>query len=573
MSIQKITGFTPIEQSSENQSQKITGFTPIIEGGENTPNYLEQIIQNFDTRMEEGNQTMIDYQTGNLDGRTGFAPLDKTIGRTQRNLQIGGKVVMGTAMDTIGVGIGATADGISWAIPDVIEEPVKDVLSRSWSWVMGTKKGQEAQEALDGGVETYNKFKEKNPQAAKTFESVVNIGLMLTPYKAKVGPVQGATKEFVGPQQVQNIGSKLMYGASSAALRTGKAKADATKFEKIETLLSPPLDSKNVKKLGPDGAPLLKESTLFRGPTIKATASESQVIDHLVKMNGIKPSKGATYNKIVIDKSQQKLNNEVSKILTQYSKGNNTLEIPIYQVTNNIENSLKATLDKLTTLKGNKQVEELIDKYTKAAKEYLDNNDKTPQGVHKARVEFDRLINAEISAKVLNPESVGLTSTIARSVRDGMNKSVDEVIPFSNSIAARRAAQTNNYKAIDMLAVKIPKEGNRLVSVFQNLNRVNKTRASAASAAVLLGTGVSTPAIWTTIAGVAGAVTLASAGPFLLKGALSPKTRKALGVTLREIDRALAITRNNAMLKQLKLDRVFITDLLQTMPSEKEQEK
>ena len=573
MAIEKITDFTPIEQFSTNKLEIINDFVPIMEGGEDTPNYLEQIIQNWDSRKEEGRETITDYQKGELSGRTGFKPLDTVIGRTQRNIQIAGKVGAGTALDVIGVGIGATLDGISWVVPDVIEDPVKNVLGSSWSWVMETEAGKEAQKALDGGVEVYSKWKNKNPQLAKTFESVVNVGLILSPYKKKVGPVQGATKDFVGPQQVQDIGSKIIYGSSGLALRTGKAKADATKFDKLETLLSPPLDKKNVLKTGPAGEPLLKESTLFRGPSMKATASESKVIEHLVRMPEIKPSKGATYNKIQIDKNQQKLNGEVSKILTQYSKGDKKISVPINVVTDNIDTSLLEALNKLTTLKGTKQVDELIDKYTKAAKEYLQKNDNTPEGVHKARVEFDRLINDEINAKVLNPESVGLTSTLAKAIRDGMNKSIDDVIPLSNSIKIRRGLQTNNYRAIDMLAIKIPKEGNRLVSLFQNLNRVNKTRASAASAAVVFGTTISNPAIWTTLAGVAGAVTLASAGPLLLKAITSPKTRKALGVTLREIDKAISITRNNAMLKQLKLDRVFITDLLQTMPSEKELEQ
>ncbi len=124
-----------------------------------------------------------------------------------------------------------------------------------------------------------------------------------------------------------------------------------------------------------------------------------------------------------------------------------------------------------------------------------------------------------------------------------------------------------------MLAPKIVDEGSKLVSVFRNLNRVNKTRASASSAAVILGTTVANPAMLTTLAGISGLVAVGATGPFLLKGLASPQTRKALGVTLREIDKALKISKNNAMLKQLKLDRVFIADLLKTMSSEKEQEQ
>ena len=571
MAIEKIEGFIPL---GETKLQKIDGFVPAIPEGEGIPNYLEQIIQNWGARKEQGIQTDVDYEAGELSGNTGYKPLDSAIGIIQRNAQITGKVFAGTAMDVIGVGIGAGIDGISWAVPgDIIGDTTKKALSSSFSWVMDSKLGKEFQEAFDGGTETYSKIKKKYPQAAKTFESIVNIGIMFTPYKGKVGPVQGAPIVAIGPQQMQKIGSNIVFGTSSAALRTGANKASAEKFTKVERLLSPPLDKKNVKKLGPDGAPILNAPTLLKGPTIKATASEKEVVDHLVKMKDIKPSKGATYNKIVIDKNQQELNFEVSNLLRQYSKGPNRIEITPFAVTKNIDDSIEEMISKQTTLKGDKEVIDLIEKYKIAVKEILEEADNTPRGIHEARVKFDALINAEVNAKALSAEGIGFTSEVAKAIRNGMNKSIDEVLPFSNSVKSRRALQTYNYRAIDMLAINIPKEGGRLTGVFQNLNRVNKTRATAASAAVVLGTTIASPAIWTTIAGIAGVVTVGAAGPFLIKGVLSPKTRKALGVTLREIDKAIAITKNNSMLKQLKLDRVFISDLLQTMPSEKEQEK
>tara|TARA_R110000737_G_scaffold225540_1_gene240345 strand:+ start:983 stop:2725 length:1743 start_codon:yes stop_codon:yes gene_type:complete len=546
-----------------------------VPGLEDIPSYLEQVIQNWDVRKEEANQTMIDYQEGNLDGKTGFKPIDSALGSAQKNTQIVGKVIAGTAMDLIGVGIGATIDGISWMIPDKIEDPIKDSLGNAWDWTMSTEGGQAAQEALDGGVEVYGKWKKENPQFAKTFESVVNVGLMLAPMKvkAKTGPVQGAAVPSIGPPQMQNIGSKWISIGSNKATTSAKASADKDKFGKVERLLSPPLDKKNVKALGPEGEPLLNKPTLFGGPTIKATASEAQVVDHLVKMKDIKPGKGAAINKTVIDKDQQRLNKEVAKILIQYSRGVRAKEIPLIKVSDNIDNAVLETLNKLTTLKGSKQVDELTDKYVKAAKEILERNGKTPEGIHKSRVEFDKLINDEVAANTLSAEGLGLTSQIAKAVRDGINKSIDDVIPTSQSIKTRRLEQNLNYRAIDKLAVKIPAEGGQLVSWLQNLNRVNKTRASTASAAVLLGTTVSNPAIWATLAGMAGTVGLVTAGNLLVKGVMSPKTRQALGILLRETDRAIKITRNSEMRKSLKTSRVFVTDLLASMPTEKEQEQ
>jgi len=570
MAIEKITGFTPI---GETGFEKIEGFVPLIPEGEGIPNYLEQVIQNWDKRVAEVTETAEDYSQGKMEGTTGFKPLDYTLGAFQKNMQVTGKLIGGTAMDTIGVGIGASIDGVSWAIPDVVEDPIKSALSSSFSWLMDTKAGQKTQEAFNGGAEVYGKLKKKHPQWAKTFESVVNLGVMFTPYKAKIGPVQGAPVVPIGPQQMQTIGSKIIYSTSSAALKTGVAKAEATKFTKLERLLSPKRDTKSVKALGPEGQSLLQEATLFSGPTLRATASQKEVIDHLVKMKDINPAKGPTYNKIIIDKNQIKLNFEVGSILKQYSKGPKKIEITPFTVSKKIDDSIEEMLSKQTTLKDDKAVMNLIEKYKISAKEILDRADNTPEGIHKARVEFDDMINNELNAKVLSLEGTGFTSQVAKAIRNGMNNSIDDVIPFTTSVKAKRQLQNYNYRAIDMLAPKIVDEGSKLVSVFRNLNRVNKTRASASSAAVILGTTVANPAVLTTLAGISGVIALGATGPFLLKGLASPKTRKALGVTLREIDKALKISKNNAMLKQLKLDRVFIADLLKTMSSEKEQEQ
>ena len=574
MAIEKITEFTPIGKSNTSKLETITEFVPIIPEGEGIPGYIEQVVQNWDKRMKEVNQTTEDYSQGKIKGTTGFAPLDYVIGDFGQSVQVAGKLVGGTAMDTSVVAIGAALDGISWAVPgDIIGDTTKKVLGTSFSWVMDTKLGKEFQEAFDGGTETYSKIKKKYPQSAKTFESVVNLGIMFTPFKAKVGPVQGAPVVAIGPQQMQKIGSKVIFGSSSLALRTGAAKAEATKFTKLEKLLSPKLDNKSVKALGPEGQPLLKESTLLSGPTLKATAPQEEVINHLVKMKGINPAKGATYNKIKIDKNQQKLNFEVGSILKQYSTGPKKIEITPFTVSKNIDDSIEEMLSKQTTLKDDKAVMDLIEKYKISAKEILDRADNTPEGIHKARVEFDDMINNELNAKVLSLEGTGFTSQVAKSIRNGMNNSIDDVIPFTTSVKAKRQLQNYNYRAIDMLAPKIVDEGGKLTSLFQNLNRVNKTRATAASAAVVLGTTMASPALWTTLAGISGVVAVGAAGPFLLKGVLSPATRKAFGVTLREIDKALTITKNNAMLKQLKIDRVFISDLLKEMSSEKEQEQ
>ncbi len=60
MAIEKITDFKPIEQPDTNRLEIINDFVPIMEGGEDTTNYLEQIIQNLDSKKKKDKQTKIE---------------------------------------------------------------------------------------------------------------------------------------------------------------------------------------------------------------------------------------------------------------------------------------------------------------------------------------------------------------------------------------------------------------------------------------------------------------------------------------------------------------------------------
>ena len=98
--------------------------------------------------------------------------------------------------------------------------------------------------------------------------------------------------------------------------------------------------------------------------------------------------------------------------------------------------------------------------------------------------------------------------------------------------------------------------------------RVNKARATAASAAVLTGGALyGNPALMWTLGSLATVATATSLGHLAIKGVLSPKTRRALARTLRETDKALKITKNSDMRKSLRTSRVLVSDLL-LMPTE-----
>jgi len=542
-------GTAVVQQSNLGEIVPQTLDIP-IDGAEDIPGYIEQITNNYAKRQQQVQQSIEDHRAGKMDTNTGIGWLDSLAGDAQLKIQGIGKGLAGTAMDVIGVGIGATIDGFSLIIPDVVEDPIKQQVADSWDWLMNTEAGQDAAEAFSGGVGKYKAWKEDNPQAAKTFEALVNIGIMVTPIKAraKVGPVEGASITKQASRKVR----------ISAAQSEKKARYDA--FEKM---LAPTVTKENVKQLGAGGESIINPSTLFRGPTLNATTAEREVIEHLVNMKQIKTWRSPSRAKLQVDKYQIKLNDEIGKILQQHSD----IKIPIQSVEGKMKYNLAQALEGLPTLKSNKQILKTVEDYVASAQAILKKHPNTPQGVHNARIEFDLFMKNEVGKKVLTAEATGLNSLVAKEIRNAMNSSIDKVIPLK-SIFVRRKKQNLNYRAIDMLAPKVAKEGAGLFTLFQNLMRVNKARATAASAAVLTGGALyGNPALMWTLAGMGTVVTSIGLTNLAIKGVMSPKTRRALATTLRETDKAIKITKNSDMRKSLKTSRVLVSDLLQ-MPTE-----
>jgi|TARA_R110002167_G_scaffold363328_1_gene583282 hypothetical protein len=528
-----------------------------IEGGETIPSYLDQIIQNYGARMDEQENITQDWKSGKMASKTPIKGLNSFLSDWNYNAQSFGKTGMGTVVDVAGVAGGAVLDGVKFLLP-VTTENIKYAVSNAWDWTINTEGGVQAQEAYAKGEVVYKKFKKENPQAARLFESVVNTALVFSgpKIKAKIGPVEG-TK--LATTVKKTIPRRLRRSAASSERKD--------KYERLEEMLSPKVTKETATNLGPGGESLLRDRTLFRGPTLKATGPQQEVLEHLVNVKDVNPKKGATNTKKRVDDYQNKLNDEIQKILKKES----STEIPTQSITGKMTYNIAQVMDEIPELAG-KSNSPVVKKYIEAAKTYIKKHGNTPEGIHLARIEFDNYMKRVAGKKVLTPEEVGLNSLLAKEIRNAMNDSIDAIVPL-NSVSLRRKKQTLNYRAIDMLAPKISEQGMLLTNLFQNINRVNKTRAGASSAAVLLGTTVfGSPALIATLAGGAGVITATAAVNLLLKTAVSPKTKRMLADTMRETNKALKATKNPAMEASLLAGKALLSDLL-LLPVEKEQEK
>ena len=557
--------FTEIKRENNNivNTGGQSGFVEIdipriaAEGSEDIPGYLDQIVQNFGKRMKNQDKLTKRWKAGEMDSNTGLklgpfseeGSLDDMLGDFSYNAQSAMKTGSGTVLDVVGVGVGAVIDGIQVTMP-VTSEAIKDVVSYSWDWTMNTEGGQEAQKAFAGTEVVYKKWKKENPNLASLFEGVVNTFMVFGPvrFKNKVGPVEG---------------SKLSSIVSDKLISSGVKSQKKEKRIILERMLAPKVTENKV--LAGNQA---VDSSALSGPKLQFTIPQNEVLDYLVTLKGVNPKKGPTNTNIAINKSQIKLVDEISKILTQHKD----LKIPIKSTEGKINYKISQAMEGFPSLKSNASINNSINLYKQEAKKILLKHKSNPQGVHNARIEFDRFMKNELNSGVLSQEAKGLNSTLAKAIRNGMNSSIDDVLPSTFSIASRRKQQNLNYRAIELLAPKIANQGADLAHFFQNITRVNKSRATAASAGVLMGSAV-TPYLGYTVMGIGTAVSIAALTNILVRGAVSGEARVALGVILREADKAIKNTVNYEMKKSLLSGKALVVDLLNNSESEKKQEQ
>lgn len=149
--------------------------------------------------------------------------------------------------------LGDIAGGITDIGGEVISELTPDFIKRKIDDVFQTEGGQKALEAIQGGVEAWEGFKNENPRIAEQVEGVVNIGSLLLEGKAGLEAAKGG------------------INLSKRTLRTTVNKIDdlknfrnAKNVRSIEDKIAPGINSREMKKIISEGRVSAgKESKLF----------------------------------------------------------------------------------------------------------------------------------------------------------------------------------------------------------------------------------------------------------------------------------------------------------------------
>lgn len=151
---------------------------------------------------------------------TAQTAVGKEQGFLSKTLQVAGQAA-GFVGDVVGEGVKSIGRGISAITPDIIEKPVVGGAKAVGVGILNTSLGQAGLKAIQEGVESYNKFKAENPEAAGNLEAVVNIASILPIGKGVQVAGKGAVRGGEAVAGAVKEGAERVAGSVASTVKRG----------------------------------------------------------------------------------------------------------------------------------------------------------------------------------------------------------------------------------------------------------------------------------------------------------------------------------------------------------------
>ena len=489
--------------------------------------FSPELSDKLDARQKEVDQTFFSYVKGD-------------IGLPEATVQTMGKGIGGTLLDIGGEVANLVIDGWSAMIPDSIETPVVETTKEGYKWLANTDSGEFIGEVLDKGIDEWQGFKDKNPQSAKTVESVVNLGAIFAPTKvrAKKGPLP----------ILQDAANKI----DDIAINQAANKKRAFVEQLIRPKQTPAVKAKEALRTEQVG--------LFNKNVVKLTQREAQIADQVQKL-GVSNSKSLQGNLNIIQEANTKYAKELNTLIAK----NNTQLHP-QTVFDAIDDATRKLVDSNPVIVGD--ASKTAERIAIKAKELIAKHPPTAHGLFKARKEFDSWVRNLKGDAVFDPKLSNDLTLSVKTVRESMNSVLDDTVR-NVKVHDKLIEQARLYDAIDNLAPKAADEAATAFGrLWQNVGQVMPLKAQAnRDLAVMLGMTTFGAAAYV-FPYLAGGVVVGSLGVGAVKGATSVAVKKGIAKLISKTDDAIRASRNSDMIRRLRLDRAYLVDQLKTMETE-----
>ena len=517
------------------------------EGAELIPDYVNGIAESMVKRKKALKGTIESYESGDSNILTGN---------------------LATAATGIGMGVDILAEtgtlalkGLSIIIPDSIEEPVKDAMKTAFKFMGETAVGQEGLKALKKGVGHWKRFENKYPEYAKIIGGGVNLGLLFTPL--------GKKKTDLEPRTTNTYTGTYVVGSLEEAAEKQIA---TTARKRVDNLLQPDKTTdriKDIKNISRTGKNLGDKRGILGLQRIQENEFELFRNNLVANIGGVKGK-----DTIVNTANAVRVHNKKKAQTLMDDLDNTNISWNFPQGT---QKELRARVDELLKdknyIKANPNTNALVEGTLETAFREIAKLDKTPAGLLRARQKFDEIIKKQLSDSAFDPTTMNPTNDAANAVRKAINDLVDSRVSSTNvKVKQSLKEQHALWNAQNILDIKAVKEGNNRISqIFQNLSPIVDGQLALNRTIAVFGGMSAFSAVQFLALPIAGVGIAYGAGLALTSGVLSLSGKRALGSILSNIDKGLRISSNENMLRQLKLDRAYIIDLMK-QPLTKEDE-
>jgi hypothetical protein len=466
--------------------------------------YLARLEKDFEESFERGQRAV----TKGVEGDITTAEVGLRIAGSGANF----------ILDAIGETVVEIGEGVSYIVPDFIEEPVKNAIADAGRFILETDAGKAGMYALSQGMEAWEDYSKKNPRAAENIRSVVDVTALVapTPKGLKIPSPKTKTK------LAQKAEKLRLEGIADAKVKTD------------QQLLGSFIDvtGKDVITRSRDGV-------------VKMTQPEQNAVDVVKGLKGYKISNSAQKNINAVNKAIDNENAILQRLVSDES-----INIAPATIFDDMIPKMNKQLEGMIDIKN--KFGPMADDISQVVEVALKKNGTSAKGVLQTRRDLDDWFKLQQRGGFDKEGPMRELVTIAR---NSLNDSIALVVPESSGSLKRL---NGLYTAQSGLAPMANKDTSKLGKAFNRVLQVVGTNRDIGFALTALGTSyaMTGPAITGVVAMGTGAYFGGKVMAYGLSKATGKKTRAAV---LKTFDKALKTGQLTAkQAQQLRADRALI---------------
>lgn len=360
----------------------------------------------------------------------------KKVAESYERQKKGEQTPMETGLQLAGQTVGASFDvfgralqGAFRSMPDFLENPIRNTSKTIAGTVLNTEVGRQALEAIHGGIEEYQLWKERHPRAAANIESTINI--------ASLFPVRAGVK--IAARAVPFVGE--FAGKTAQTLEKGLQKQVSR--EALEIIK--PVLNKQQRISALESGRATQTGRIFKGIDLVPSEIDKKVAKAVEDV--VSKSKSAVDNLDAITTKIKVVSEEVGKEL----KNNNSIfnKNQFKSILENAKEESKVVF--ASDLAEEKAYNSIIDEMMRIQAK----RKSTISDLWEARKEFDSIIEQKFPKVFDKIAGDNIRSNAIMDVRRAVNDFIGSRLPEGNMFKGTLKELSSMYQARTNIATKV----------------------------------------------------------------------------------------------------------------------